>query len=309
MTNPAHPAHSEELADRATPLGRRGLLWTGAVLAGATGAAVLTPRAAQAADGDEIVAGQENTATTTTTLTIGDSDGSDTPALALGNAGGPSLSLEALPASWAGDLAVGDIAGSELGPLVGVETLAGPATTYLVTGVDLAGIPSPFPVTPTRLLDLRTATGRANIIRTSSPSALGTDGKLAAGQWIDIAVSPTGPDYALTAAFLNLTVVAAGGGGYAAVYPPGVRPVTSTLNYAAGQTLANGAFVATGSVLGSHAVRLYSSNRAWFLLDVTGALASGIAQPPIAQANAQRKAGGRQAVIRRVRDAVAKISR
>ena len=287
---------------------RRRLFRTGAVLAGATGVAAMASQQAHAADGDPVVAGALNESSTSTTLTVGGTDGAAVPALALRNADGPSLSLETLPANWAGQLDVGVIAGSELGPLVGVETLTGPATTYLATGVDLANLPTPFPTSPTRLLDLRKAAGRTNILRKSSATAVRSDGKLAAGQWIDVAVTPTGPDYAISAVFANVVVISADGTGHATVYAPGVLPVASTINYVAGQILANGVFVGTGSVLGHHAVRIYSNKTAWFILDVTGAVTTGNAQPPIAQATAARAQGGRQALVRRVRTALSRLS-
>ena len=116
-----------------------------------------------------------------TTLTVGGDTGGVEPALALENADGPSLRMNALSHTWAGQLAVGEMAGTELGPIVGVETAFGATTTYLVTGVDLANMATPFASTPTRVLDLRTEAGRASIIRRSSPDAMAADGKLRAG--------------------------------------------------------------------------------------------------------------------------------
>ena len=161
-------------------------------------------------------------------------------------------------------------------------------TTYLATGMDLANIPTPFATTPSRRLDLRTSAGRASILRKSATTALGSDGKLLAGQWIDISIVPTGPDYTLEAVFANLTVVASVKGGYGVLYPPGVRPPTSSLNFSAKNIVANAAFVGVGSVLGFHAVRLYSTVDAWYVLDVTGGVTSGITQAPFAQATALR---------------------
>ena len=163
--------------------------------------------AAGADDGDNLVLGQGNAATVATTLTVGGDVGGVEPALALENADGPSLRMNALSHTWAGQLAVGEMAGTDLGPIVGVETAFGPTTTYLVTGIDLANMATPFASTPTRVLDLRTEAGRAAIIRRSSPGALAADGKLRAGQWIDVPVAFTGPDFTLDAVFANLTVV------------------------------------------------------------------------------------------------------
>ena len=303
---------SQAAADADHAIGRRGLLRAGAVLAGAVAAStagLAAADSAQAADGDAIRAGQANTATSTTTLTVGGDDGSADAALTLNNADGPALSLQALPADWAGELAVGDIAGGGLGPVVGVDSIEGPVTTYLATGMDLANIPTPFATTPSRRLDLRTSAGRASILRKSATTALGSDGKLLAGQWIDISIVPTGPDYTLEAVFANLTVVASVKGGYGVLYPPGVRPPTSSVNFSAKNIVANAAFVGAGSVLGFHAVRLYSSVDAWYVLDVNGGVTSGITQAPIGDATALRANGGRKAVINRLRQALSRLSR
>ena len=298
--------------ERAGAIGRRGLLRAGAVLAGAaaaTAAGAVAAEPAQAADGDAVKAGQDTAATSTTSLTVGGSAGITSAALALNNANGPGLALAPLPADWAGTLAIGDVAGSSLGPIVGVDSIDGPTTTYLATGMDLANIPTPFPTTPSRVLDLRYSTGRASILRKSSADALDSDGRLRAGQWIDIALIPTGDDYVLGAVFANLTVTQSLRAGYGVLAAPGVRPATSTINYVVGQTIANGAFVATGAVLGYHTVRLWTSADAFFVLDITGGVTSGTTQAPLSQSAAERRSGGRTALIQRLRTALARASR
>jgi hypothetical protein len=230
--------------------------------------------------------------------------------LALENADGPSLRMNALSHTWAGQLAVGEMAGTDLGPIVGVETASGPTTTYLATGIDLANMATPFASTPTRVLDLRNESGRAAIIRRSAPDALASNGKLRAGQWIDISVAFTGPDFSLDAVFANLTVVAPGRGGWATLYAPGVLPPTSSINFTAGQVLANAAFVASGVVQQHHAIRLYTNAAdAWFLIDVSGGLIRGTAQAPLAQAQAPRAAGGRVALTDKVRQVLRRVGR
>ncbi|GAA3611291.1 hypothetical protein [Microlunatus ginsengisoli] len=294
---------SAQLAD--TAFARRGLLKRTALVAGiAAGAATLAarPEAALAADGDPLELGSGNEADSTTTLRIGGDSGGAAPALALENADGPSLKLQPLSAVWPGQLDVGEMVGTDLGPLVGVDLPGGATTTYLATGADLASMPTPFATAPVRRLDLRTAAGRAAVIRRSSANALTAGGKLAAGQWIDIGLAVTGDDYALQAVFANLTVTGAAANGFAALYPPGVRPVASTINYVKGQTLANFAFVAAGVVQGYHTVRLYSSSEAWFLLDVSGGVNVGNSLTPLSQA--ARAKGGRAALIGKLRKAL-----
>lgn len=286
-----------------TTVGRRGLLRRAAVVAGvgvgAAAALTALPGTAVAADGDGMELGSSNAADSTTSLTIGGADGGAAPALSLENAAGPSLKLQPLSAAWGGQLEVGEMVGTDLGPLVGVDLPGGLTTTYLVTGTDLATVPTPFASSPARKLDLRTSDGRSSIVRRSAPDALTTTGKLRAGQWIDIGLAVTGDDYALQAVFANLTVTDAATTGWAALYPPGVRPNASTINYARNQPLANFAFVATGVLQGYHTVRLYTTAEAWFVLDVSGGITVGNSVTPLAQA--ARAKGGRLALIDKVR--------
>lgn len=293
-------------------LGRRGLL-RGAALAGAAaGVAVVgaagSARTAHAADGDGLTIGADNEGTEATSLTIGGDNGSAAPALVLNNNNGPSLQLQPLSSQWEGQLDVGEIAGTDLGPIVGVDTAEGQVTTYLVTGVDLVDVPTPFPSAPTRVLDLRTAAGRESIRRSSTPDALRADGKLAAGQWIDVALVLTSGDYNVEAVFANLLVLSPVRGGWAVVYPSGPRPLTSTMNFAAGQAIANGVFVGTSTVLGYHCVRIYTNTDAHFVLDVTGGIARGNAPVPGAQA-AAKSARSRSSLVKRVAKAVGRLSR
>jgi hypothetical protein len=212
--------------------------------------------------------------------------------------------MQSLSPTWAGSLAVGEMAGTELGPIVGVETAFGPTTTYLVTGVDLANIATPFATTPTRALDMRNEAGRASIIRRSAADAVTSNGKLRAGQWIDVAIAFTGPDFSLDAIFANLLVIGPVRGGWAVLYPPGVLPATSNLNFATGQAVANAGFVTAGVVQQHHAVRLWTSADAWFVLDVTGGLVRGAPGLSLAAAQVTRATTGRVALVDKVRKAL-----
>lgn len=302
-------------AAETTPVfGRRRVLRGGAVLAGAAaGAAVagLTPEAAHAADGDNLVLGQDNTANSTTTLTVGGAEGGPQAALSLENAGGPSLQLNNLPPSWPGQLTVGEMAGTDLGPIVGVDTFTGPTTTYLVTGVDLTQVPMTFPVGPSRILDLRTASGRAAIIRRSVSNALTSTGKLRAGQWIDIGLTFTSPDFVLDGVFANLTAMGGLANGHAVLYPPGTRPGIVTLSYQKAQTNNNAAFAETGTALNQHAIRLHSTAEAWFLIDLSAAVVRGNTLPPLgaAAAAAARPAARRTALLKKLNTVVGRATR
>jgi hypothetical protein len=315
MTSAPYPSSSPASATEVAPvLRRRDILRRGAILAGAAGAAVvaLKPDAASAGDGDNLVLGQGNASTATTSLTVGGDAGGAEPALALENADGPSLRMNALPITWAGQLAVGEMAGTDLGPIVGVDAPFGPTTTYLATGMDLANMATPFASMPTRILDLRTEAGRAAIIRRSSASALAGDGKLRSGQWIDIAVAFTGPDFSLEAVFANLAVVGPVRAGSAVLYQPGVLPPVATVHFSAGQTLANAAFVATGEVLHHHAIRLSTRRSdAWFMVEINGGVTRGTVQAPLGQTlqpeQTVRATGGRTALVSKLRQALGRM--
>lgn len=72
-----------------------------------------------------------------------------------------------------------------------------------------------------------------------------------------------------TALALNLTATAATSAGDLRLYMPGIAPLTSTLNYAAGQTRANGA-VATLGVDGWLLVRADGGGKVHVIIDVVG---------------------------------------
>ena len=283
-----------------TAVGRRNLLRGGAVLAGAAGVAALgavsAPRAS-AADGDPVVQGEENAATSTTSLRIGDPDGGADPTLALGNNDGPSLQLQALAGDWDGTLELGEIANTTLGPLIGVNDFDNQlATGYLATNFDLASISVAYAITPVRVLDTRTAGGRAGIVRTST-GALDANNRLKAGGWIDVGLTPADQNFTVESAFVNLTAVAPVAAGFLSVYVPGARPNTSTLNVMARQTLANGAFVGVDVVEDTFAVRIFSSTTTHVLLDLTGVSLNDVPGPGATPA--ARKASSAQ--VRRAR--------
>lgn len=253
-------------------LNRRHLLRGSAILAGAAGAtalgAALVPSSAQAAEGDPLILGNTNASNFGTFLQIGGLNGSGSPALRLSNGYGPALSLEGSTRNENVRLDVGHLAGSPAGPFLGTTD----GTTYLATGLDLDLLPLPVAFTPERLLDTRTTAGRRNIVAASKKGAVNTQGQLTAGSWIDIGVWPTDNATAFEAAFVNLTVTRGVKAGYLTAYPAGTAlPTTSTLNFSPDSTIANGAFVATGESASTFAVRIYASQTAAVLMDVTGA--------------------------------------
>ena len=67
---------------------------------------------------------------------------------------------------------------------------------------------------------------------------------------------------------LNVTVTGPGAAGYVTVYPCGIEPPNaSNLNYATGQTVANGALVKIGN---GGMVCLFNSQATHLIVDVTG---------------------------------------
>ncbi len=271
---------------------RRSALFAGVAAVGGTAGALAAPGTANAADGDNVVAGATTTSTSQTTLQI---TGGGTPTLSLKNDNGPSLFLQPLASDFPGQLDLGEVANTELGPLIGVDSELGQTTTYVATGIDLADLPTPYALpSPVRLLDTRTTAGRAKILRMST-SALDSSGRLRAGAWIDVSVEVATGEFQIDAAYTNLTVVGPAAGGYLSLYAPGNRPATSTLNFVARQVLANGTFVSTGIVLGHYAVRLYTSQLTHALIDLTGVTIRGSASTPTATA---AKPGARAATTK-----------
>jgi hypothetical protein len=265
------------------PLDRRFLLRGGAVLAGAAGVSVvgaaLSATSAEAADGQFMVVGQPNASTSTTAMTVGGSTGSpNTATMTLTNASGPSLRLMPTGPGYEGGLDLGEIASTDLGPEIGVDYGAGTVTSWLATGLDLDEIPVPMAITPQRVLDTRTSGGRSGI-RTTSPNALDSSFRLKAGAWIDVALAASSPQR-LDAAFLNVTAVLPDSTGFLVVYPPGVRPASSTLNFQKAQIIANGAFVLTGIADEDpdwYVVRIFSAVATHVVMDLTGVTLRGVA--------------------------------
>ena len=281
------PSSSPTASDAATST-RRWLLRGGAVAAGAAVVAAAAPGAALAADGDPVELGAENSSTNPTTISIGDASGSTDPTLALENADGPTLYLQPLNYEDAPQVQLGQITNTQLGPVIGVESLLGQTTTFLATGIDLADLPTPYALPkPVRLLDTRTSAGRAGVLRTSV-NAYDSSFRLQAGAWLDVEVTVEDADLEVPSAFLNVLAVGAQAGGFICVYPPVDRPGTSTLNFAKGSTIANGSFVATTIVQGRYAVRIYTSAATHVVLDLTGVTLRG-SNPPAEAAEGARK--------------------
>ncbi len=287
---------TDELAPATIPVGipRRGLLRGGAIAAGVAvggvaAAALSTPGTAHAADGDPVLAGDANEATATTGIKIGDTNGSEDPALSLENDNGPSLYLQPLAADFAGFMGLGQVANTTLGPVIGVNTEVGEATTFLATGVDLADLPTPVALNrPIRVLDTRTAAGRARVFA-SSPSPYDSAFRLKAGAYLDVEVSPVAGDFALPTVYLNVIAVAPTGAGYLSVYRPHPSVGPGTQNFQANQTICAFTMVATATAEGRYTVRVWTSKATHILLDLTGFTVKGEVPTPAAAANRNKQ--------------------
>lgn len=113
-------------------------------------------------------------------------------------------------------------------------------------------------LTPTRMFDTRPDQAQGAVEVPKQPSA-------------DVTVKITGtsgvPESGVAAVSLNVTVVDPVGAGFVTVYPCGDRPMASSLNFVAGQTVPN-AVIAPVSSAGE--VCLHSSVSAYLLADVNG---------------------------------------
>ena len=190
-------------------------------------------------------------------------------------------------------MAVGEIANTTEGPLMGVDYGDGVETTYLVTGVDLDARPFPYPVGPVRLMDTRDPMSRSTIIG-SSPAPFDSKGQLKTDAYIDIAIAPltVGP---LSAAFINLTSVKPATGGFLVAYPSGIdgMPGTSTVNFLPNATVSNSAFVALGVLDGMYAIRVYAARASHVIVDLSGVVLGGEpttsdSAPPVSQRQTQQ---------------------
>lgn len=252
---------------------RRRLLRGGALLLGAAGvAAVSTSAPAEAATGDPVKLGQRNTEGAATTIMV---TAGDAPALSLVNTNGPQMRLGVVDDNWQEPVELGDIVNTDQGPLVGIDfgPPVGVDSTPLLTARDIPGVvPLINAVGPERVLDTRTAKGRAAIVGMSSPDALTSAGKLRGGHWIDLGIDPSNKGYLIPGWFFNVTVVQPAANGWMSVYSGINRelPSTSTINFQRGVDTANGGFVGGANQDKYFTARLYTTQDTHLLWDTTG---------------------------------------
>ncbi|MBK9476698.1 MAG: CHAP domain-containing protein [Tetrasphaera sp.] len=126
------------------------------------------------------------------------------------------------------------------------------------------------PMTPTRLLDTRYATGIA------------TTNAVAAGATVSIPVAGIAgiPTSGVAAAVVNITAVNPTQGGYLTAYPgAATRPTASNVNYAARQTIAGMTIAKIGS---NGNINLFTSSSSHLIVDIVGWIPSGADYTPTA---------------------------
>jgi hypothetical protein len=153
---------------------------------------------------------------------------------------------------------------AEVGTGGAVDIYNNSASTALV--VDLLGYQTAdgaahggslyYPVTPERAYDTRFGTGGV-----AGPIGNGADLRLG---FLGHGAVPAG---GVTAVDANVTVVSPSSGGHTTVWPTGVRPVASTLNYQPGETVANRDPVALG---GGGALFWSAAGSIQYVVDVAG---------------------------------------
>ena len=256
---------SHQVAGNDRDVNRRALLRRGGVIVAATVAGVAAVEALNAGDaqgnpGDNLILGQGNdSGTVPTSLTSGATTGAT---FTVANTGGhaPVGLAQQTFASFAA------VTGGELANLDGL----------LYSTLDFGGTTGPLPgfvyteftanqvvtIVPQRILDTRTSAGRTHILNTTG--TLDSSGRLLAGQTIKIDLKSL--EVAAASAFCNLTAVQPLASGFMTLFPGGTRPATSSINFTAGEVIAN--FAVTGTTT-ADTVWIYSSATSHVLLDIT----------------------------------------
>lgn len=127
-------------------------------------------------------------------------------------------------------------------------------------------------IPPQRLIDTRTADGRALIVASSS-SAFDSKHRLKKYAWMDVAVFPADRDIELFSAFVNVGSRASTKKGTLGVTESGeARPEAWTLHYAKGAEVNNSAIVGVDvdDSASVYVVRIYAGSVTHVVLDLTG---------------------------------------
>jgi len=285
-------AEIDEPTDRRRLLRRAGTLAAGVAGAGVAGAVAATP--ARADDGQPVLQGRANNAQNRTGLTT---HSPNSPTLELSNTfeeptareAGPALRLVPLGDSLYDEAPAGSLSADRLGiPWVSVQyptqTLSHRVHTDFNSNTTV-------PIIPTRVVDTRSAAGRARIL---NPPVLDSAGRLSKGQTMHVNLGDLAffPD----AVLLNATVTGQVLAGYLTVYPyGGARPGVSSLNYPANQNLSNFVFTASGDEPAGSVqagISVFTSQLTHVVLDVVGFVTSSGGVNPAVLPAAVASAGG-----------------
>jgi hypothetical protein len=306
-------------------VGRRALLARGSVVAagvvgvGAVATAVAGPASAQATTAVDMNTAND-AGTNVAQPTEVDADNDTAPAFILANTGidttnegsGPNLRLTPSPAGATGyeptaSTAGGDLTATADGALWFTHdfALASPAeiVSAPVHTEATANVFAPLG-TPTRVLDTRSASGRANIVNPSGN--LDSAGRLLAGKTIYINLDSL--VYYGEAVLANITVVDPTSGGYLILWSGvGAKPNVSQINFAkANPTLANfgSVGVAEHSATVANAIAIYAAGTTQVILDVFAFIMPGFEYAKYSLAPAGTSAAKQAARLQRARAAV-----
>lgn len=257
--------------DQDARIDRRAMLRRGGgVIAGAAGAtaigAVVAP-SAQAAPGESVVQGSVNNAADTSTMLTSSGTGAS---LVLQNTRSPAIAAALRLGESAGTEITGSFTAGELYSVFNEFLQIHVASGELVSAgfVHTSSTSNTLvPIDPIRVVDTRNSAGRQRIM---NPSALDANGRVKAGQAIKVDLSP---DVQFgTAVNCNLTAVNPLAKGFLALIPEyaGGQPATSSLNFVAGQVIANFAVAPIGHQEGGDYVYIYAHQTSHVLLDATG---------------------------------------
>jgi hypothetical protein len=271
--------------DRDKPgVGRRRLLTGGGVVvAGAVGAGLASAAAvpASAAAGSPVLQDTVNSAGTSATVTELDAANNTTPAFILSNTGidtsttpngaGPALRLTPSTANVPTASTVGgDLTATANGELWFTHHFGGtrPNVAAQVHTEATANVYAPL-LAPSRVLDTRTVSGRANIVNASGN--LDSTGRLMAGKTIYINLD--GLVFFADAVFANITVTGMAGGGFLTVWSgAGARPLASAIDFGATGSLANfvSSAIAEFSTAIVNVIAIFAQQTTHVLMDACG---------------------------------------
>jgi hypothetical protein len=309
---------------RRTLLTRGGVVAAGVVGAGAVATAVAGPASAQATTAVDM--NTPNDAGTSTTPTELDADNNTTPAFILTNTGidvesgfnysGPTLRLTPSTAT-----------GTTSGYAPTPSTVGGDLTTtadgilWFTHDFTLASPPYIQParvhteatanvyaqlLAAVRILDTRSASGRANIVNASGN--LNSAGQLKAGKTIYINLDSLA--YFADSVSANVTVTDTEAAGYLTIWSgAGTRPNAAAINFAKGQTLSN--FVVSGiaeySTTIVNVVTIFAVQTTHVIMDVAGFTMPGFEYAKFEAASANQAA--RNARLQRAQQAMRNAKR